>query len=191
MHGQPRLVHVVFQTAHPEAMRAWYCTVLKAHVVHAGHGLTFLTFDDEHHRVALLAMPPETAQPRSPVAAGLHHTAYTFDTLDDLLARYEELAEAGIEPAVPIQHGVTTSLYYRDPDGNFVEMQIDNFATPDEATAYMRGPEYDGDPVGPAFDVRRMIQARRAGTSVNELTTRAWALAGPPQPDPMRILVGA
>lgn len=168
MAGQPRLVHVVFQTAHPEAMRAWYCTVLKAHVVHAGHGLTFLTFDDEHHRIALLAMPPGSAQPKSPAAAGMHHSAYTFDTLDDLLARYEELAEAGIEPAVPIQHGVTTSLYYRDPDGNFVELQIDNFATPDEATAYMRGPEYDADPVGPAFDVRRMIQARRAVTSVAE-----------------------
>ena len=36
---------------------------------------------------------------------------------------------------MPIQHGVTTSLYYEDPDGNFAEMQIDNFATPGEAIA--------------------------------------------------------
>ncbi|WP_372348784.1 hypothetical protein [Streptomyces sp. KL116D] len=31
-------------------------------------------------------------------------------------------------------------------------MQIDNFADPDDATGYMRGPEYSEDAVGPAFD---------------------------------------
>ena len=49
------------------------------------------------------------------------------------------------------QHSVTTSLDYRDPDRNFVELQVDNFATPDEATEYMRGPEYASDPVGVSF----------------------------------------
>jgi hypothetical protein len=36
--------------------------------------------------------------------------------------------------------GVTSSLYHRDPDGNFVELQVDNFVTPEEATSYMEGP---------------------------------------------------
>ncbi len=191
MGATPRLVHVVLQTAQPAAVRDWYCTVLKAHVVHAGHGLTFLTFDDEHHRIALLEVPAEVARPKEPGTVGMHHTAFTFDSLDDLLERHRELSGAGVEPAVPIQHGVTTSLYYRDPDGNFVEMQVDNFATPDEATEYMRGPEYDADPVGPAFDVDRMVAARRAGASVEELTTRTWALSGPELGDPMRVLSGA
>jgi catechol-2,3-dioxygenase len=191
MGSTPRLVHVVLQTAQPEAVRDWYCAVLKAHVVYAGHGLTFLAFDDEHHRIALLEVPADVAEPKSPRAVGMHHTAFTFDNLDDLLERYRELAEQGIEPAVPIQHGVTTSLYYRDPDGNLIEMQIDNFATPDEATDYMRGAEYDANPVGPAFNVERMMAARRDGASVAELTTRAWALSGPRLPDPMGVLVGA
>lgn len=191
MGGGPRLVHIVFQTGQVDAMRDWYCTVLKAHVVYTGHGLTFLTFDEEHHRIALLEMPADVAQRKPPATAAMHHTAWTFDTLDDLLDRYRDLADRGIEPAVPIQHGVTTSLYYRDPDGNFVEMQIDNFATPDEATSYMRGPEYDSDAVGPSFDVQRMIQARRDGVPVSELTTRSWALSGPELPDPMRVLTSA
>jgi catechol-2,3-dioxygenase len=191
MGSTPRLVHVVLQTAQPEAVRDWYCAVLKAHVVYADHSLTFLAFDDEHHRIALLEVPADVAKPKSPGAVGMHHTAFTFDNLDDLLERYRELAEQGIEPAVPIQHGVTTSLYYRDPDGNLIEMQIDNFATADEATDYMRGAEYDANPVGPAFDVERMMAARRDGASVAELTTRAWALSGPRLPDPMGVLVGA
>jgi len=191
MGSRPRLVHIVLQTGQADAMRDWYCTVLKAHVVYAGHSLTFITHDDEHHRIALLQMPPGVAERKSPATASMHHSAWTFDSLDDLLGRYEELAAQGIEPAVPIQHGVTTSLYYRDPDGNFVELQIDNFATPDEATGYMEGPEYDSDAVGPSFDVRRMIEARRDGTPAAELTTRAWALSGPGLPDPMIILTGA
>lgn len=191
MAALPRLVHVVLQTAQVDAMRDWYCTVLNAHVVHAGSGLTFLTFDEEHHRIALLEMPAEVAERKSPTAAGMHHTAWTFDGIDDLLDRYRNLAEHGIEPAVPIQHGVTTSLYYRDPDGNFVEMQIDNFGTSDEATDYMRGKEYGEDAVGPAFEVNRMIAARADGASTAELTTRAWALSGPKLPDPMLVLKGA
>jgi catechol-2,3-dioxygenase len=191
MTAKPHFVHVVFQTGQLEAMQDWYCTVLDAHVVYAGHGLTFLTFDEEHHRIALAEMPPGLAVPKTPATAAMHHAAFTFDSLDELLERYQQLAAEGIRPAVPVQHGITTSLYYRDPDGNFAELQIDNFATPDETTAYMNGPEFDGDSVGPAFDIERMVAARADGASVTELTTRAWALSGPELPNPMQVLTGA
>jgi len=191
MAAKPHFVHVVFQTGQPDAMRDWYCTVLGAHVVYAGHGLTFLTFDEEHHRIALTAMPPGMAQPKTPATASMHHTAFTFGSLDELLERYQQLAAAGIRPAMPVQHGMTTSLYYRDPDGNFAELQVDNFATADQATAYMNAAEFDGDPVGPSFDVDRMVAARAGGAPVTELTTRAWALSGPELPNPLPVLTGA
>ena len=190
MGSTPRLAHVVLQTAQPDVLCEWYCTVLEGHVVYAGHGLTFVTFDEEHHRIAFLPLSG-AADPRSPRTPGLHHVAFTFDDLDGLLERYERLREHGIRPAAPVQHGVTTSLYYRDPDGNHVEMQIDNFDTPDAATAYMEGPEYDADPIGPAFDVDRMLSAHRAGTPLSELITRAWALSGPPLPHPFELLAAA
>lgn len=81
-------------------------------------------------------------------------------------------------------------MCYQDPDGNFVEMQIDNFAEPDEATAYMHGPEYAADSVGPAFDPDALLAARRAGATPEELTERAWALRSE-LPDPMLVLSGA
>ena len=55
---------------------------------------------------------------KSPTTACMHHVAYTFDDLDGLLDRYVLLRDQGITPAVSIAHGVTTSMYYRDPDGN-------------------------------------------------------------------------
>jgi catechol-2,3-dioxygenase len=187
---RPKFAHVVMQTNQLPQMRDWYCRVLDAHVVYEGQGLCFITFDDEHHRVALM-QSPVPLKPRDAQAAGMHHTAYTFSTIDDLLDRYQELKTAGIAPKAPIQHGVTTSLYYQDPDGNFVELQIDNFATPDEATEYMHGPEYANNPVGVAFDPDVMIEALRGGEPVATVTTQAWAhTACPGLPDPLAALTG-
>ncbi len=46
-------------------------------------------------------------------------------------------------------------------------------------------------PIGPAFDIDRMLSAHRAGTPLSELITRAWALSGPPLPHPLELLAAA
>lgn len=184
MTSTPKFAHVVFQTSQPEAMRDWYCALLHAHVVYGGHGLTFITFDDEHHRIALAEIPGLERKPKN--AAIVNHVAYTFDSLDSLLDRYTELKAQGIDPWKPVQHGVTTSLYYEDPDGNHVELQVDNFATAEQATAYMEGPEYDNDPIGVRYRPELMVEARRAGVPAADLQTRAWARKTSPElPHPM------
>ncbi len=182
----PRLAHVVLQSNQPDEMTNFYVKVLNGHVVFSGSGLTFLTCDDEHHRIAIAQVAD--AEPKNPHATGMNHMAFTFESLDDLLDNYVRLAKEGIRPAVPVQHGVTTSLYYRDPDGNFVELQIDNFDTPEAATAFLQGPEFQADSWGPQFDVDSMVAARANGASVAELTDRAWALAGPGLPHPSVVL---
>ena len=186
----PKFAHIVLQTSRLAEMRDWYCAVLGAHVVFQNDILCFITFDEEHHRIAFLQPPPEARlENRSPRNAGLNHSAYTYDSLGDLLEQVTALETQGIVPAQPIQHGVTTSLYYRDPDGNFVELQVDNHATPDEATAYMLGPEYAADAVGVGFDPRVMSKAFLDGTPASVLQTRQWALeACPNMPDPLIVL---
>jgi hypothetical protein len=123
-----------------------------------------------------------TASSTNPLAA------YTFPDLESLLTKYEDLRKADIQPHVPVQHGPTTSIYYRDPDGNMVELQIDNFTTPEEATEYLRGEELHADPFGPSFDPDAMLAALRAGTPESELLTRAWASTCPPRNVPELLL---
>ena len=171
-----KLAHIVLQTGQLPVLRDWYLKVLDAHVVFENDMLSFMTFDDEHHRLAMVQLPQPAA--RTSMTVGLAHSAYTFGSLDDLLDRHETLKNVGIQPHVPVQHGLTTSLYYRDPDGNMVELQIDNMA-PDEATQYMHGEEYSLDPIGPSFDPDAMLAALRAGTPEAELTTRSWAKTCP------------
>lgn len=61
--ARPKFAHVVLQTSQKAQMRDWYCTVLDAHVVFENELLCFLTFDEEHHRIALLS-PPVKLDPR-------------------------------------------------------------------------------------------------------------------------------
>ncbi|BBX65169.1 putative biphenyl-2,3-diol 1,2-dioxygenase III [Mycobacterium saskatchewanense] len=162
-------------------MRDFYAKVTGAHVVVERESFCLMTFDDEHHRIAF-SNPPFPLEQKSISAAGLHHSAYTFPHIDALLEHYSSLAAQGIRPSVPAQHGVTTSLYYLDPDANFIELQVDNFATADEATAYMLTEEYANDVGGPTFDPELMIEARRNGEAAEKVCTREWARSGPPRP---------
>jgi catechol-2,3-dioxygenase len=177
MSADKKLAHIVLQTTQLPEMKEWYLAVLDADLVFENPMFAFLTFDDEHHRLAIAQIPGLVE--RTPMTVGLAHSAYTFNTLGDLLNQYEQLTKHGIEPQAPVQHGVTTSIYYRDPGGNMVELQIDNFATADEATAYMQAEEYTTDPIGPTFDPAAMLAALRAGTPEAELITRAWAATTP------------
>jgi catechol-2,3-dioxygenase len=171
-----KLAHIVLQTGQLPVLRDWYLKVLDAHVVFENDMLSFMTFDEEHHRLAIAQLPQPT--PRTSTTVGLAHSAYTFGSLESLLTKYEDLKEEGILPRVPVQHGCTTSIYYRDPDENMVELQIDNMPA-DEATEYLGGEEVRRDPFGPSFDPDAMLAALRAGTPESELTTRSWAMTCP------------
>ncbi|MDG1388308.1 MAG: hypothetical protein P8L70_00470 [Halioglobus sp.] len=84
-------------------------------------------------------------------------TAFTFPELRTLFDHYIHLKSQGITPRVPLQHGPTTSLYYRYPDGAFAELQADNFVTAQETTDFMHIQEYADDPLGPIFDPQLML----------------------------------
>jgi hypothetical protein len=133
--------------------------------------LCFLTYDNEHHRVALIATPG--LGPRDPASAGVDHVAYTYRDLGELLFTYRRLKALGIEPSWTINHGPTTSMYYRDPDNNRVELQVDNFATDAELQGYFSGTDFAENPVGVTYDPERLIADYESGLPMASLLERA------------------
>jgi catechol-2,3-dioxygenase len=131
-----KLAHIVIRTSRYRQMVDWYRNLLEAEVVFGDGMATFMSYDEEHHRVAILNMPG--LLPKTRAMAGVDHVAFTYGSLDDLLFSYERLAKDGVRPVWPINHGATTSLYYEDPDANYVELQIDNF--PSRAMAPRKTP---------------------------------------------------
>ena len=162
-----RFAHAVLRTNKFREMVDWYKTVLEAKVVFENAMLAFMTYDDEHHRIAIAAFPGIVD--RAPHAAGLDHLAYTYSSLGDLVATYERLKAAGITPAVPINHGLTLSMYYRDPDGNKVELQIDNFKTAEQMKDFFKSNDFAKNPIGVSFDPEELARQFHAGVPEVEL----------------------
>jgi catechol 2,3-dioxygenase-like lactoylglutathione lyase family enzyme len=170
-----KFAHFVLRTGQVDKMAEWYRTVLAARIVFRDERLCFLSYDDEHHRLALIQIPG--LQPRDPDGTGTDHVAYSYRDLGELLATYRRLKSAGITPHWPINHGVTTSMYYRDPDNNRVELQIDNFATEGECQAYFQSQAFKENPVGVTYDPDDLCRRYEAGEPISEL------LRIPPMPE--------
>ena len=166
-----KFAHVVYQTRRFEEMIDWYQKVFEAKVVYQNPALAFLTYDDEHHRFAFInmyAFKPDGAEAGGRADTGVNHVAYTYASLGDLLDTYARLKEAGITPYWPIHHGVTLSLYYRDPDGNRMEFQVDS-CTVDEANAFMLSDAFAANPVGVEIDPEALLAQYRSGIPVEQL----------------------
>jgi catechol-2,3-dioxygenase len=165
-----KFAHIVFRTAQKDAMVAWYQTVFEAKPALDNGFLTFLTFDDEHHRIAVVGMPG--LEPKGAHSAGMEHCAFTYASLGDLIATFERLRNAGIVPYWCINHGPNLSFYYRDPDGNQVELQIDVFDSRAAVDAWYAESDFATNPIGVKFDPDDLIRRFRAGEAPDTLTTR-------------------
>ncbi len=145
-------------------MIQWYKTVFHAKIQHENEFLAFMTFDEEHHRLVIFEDPATVAKPEN--AAGVDHVAYGLANFGDFVLTYERLKAEGITPFLPLNHRFTTSLYYRDPDGNDVELSVDNFSTKRECDAFMRSDqmaEIGRPPFGHTFDPDELARLYHQG----------------------------
>lgn len=169
-----KFAHVVYRTRRFESMLHWYETVFGAEVQFQNPGLAFLTYDDEHHRFALVNMEvfqPDGAESDRQGAVGVDHVAYSYASLTDLLETFARLKEEGISPYWCVHHGITASLYYADPDGNQMEFQVDCFESSEEAAAFLRT-RFEANPVGVEFDPEQWLSRLRSGAPEAELLQR-------------------
>ena len=167
-----QLAHVVYRTRRFEEMLAWYAKVFNATVQYQNPALAFLTFDHEHHRFAfadLGVIRPGEDDPDDRGMIGVDHVAWDMPSLTALLDNYAELKADGIKPYWAVNHGMSASLYYADPDGNQMEFAIDCFATKEECTAYFKGAQIGENPVGAEYDPDDWLARLRGGESEMEI----------------------
>lgn len=162
-----KLAHVVIRTSRYSRMVDWYKTVLEAEVVFSNQMISFMTYDEEHHRVAIANVP--VLIPRPGFMASVEHIAFTYASLGDLLATHQRLAQLGIEPYWCVNHGATTSMYYADPDGNQIELQIDNFEKEEDLNEFLYGPAFQTNQIGVDFDPANLLRRYEAGETHSEL----------------------
>lgn len=166
-----RLAHIALRTNRLTELIDWYCKVLGAHISHASDKVAFLTYDEEHHRIALIGLQDYPARDEA-IRVGYYHTAFAYDSLADLLGNFVRLRELGIVPYRSINHGPTVSFYYADPEGNQIELQVDSFPDAAATNAWMQSEAFKRNPIGIEFNPDDMLQRLRDGTPEVELMRR-------------------
>ncbi len=161
--------HVALKTARYENMIQWYITVLNAQIVFKSEMVCFLTYDQEHHRIALLNLPD--LEDKSPNSVGVDHLSFTYRSIDELIHTYKRLKAKSISPFWTILHGPTLSMYYKDPDAGSVELQIDCFESRQALEEWL--PEaYKENPIGIKVDIEALFESYQAGVPLDRLLAR-------------------
>ncbi|MDR6860395.1 VOC family protein [Variovorax guangxiensis] len=171
-----KLAHIVLRASDLSRSRDWYMKVLEARPAFENSTVCFLMYDDEHHRIGLIARPDLSGS--SDDRPGLEHIAFTYGSLGELLATYRRLATHGIEPYWSINHGPTISLYYKDPDGNRLELQYDVFQRAEDLDAFFASGAYADNFMGVRFVPEELIARFEAGEPIEQITARPPLAAG-------------
>ncbi len=120
------LGHVVVRVSDRERAERFYGDVLGlplcARFDENGMKMAFFSLGN-HHDFAVMEVPGKNV--RKDTDVGLDHIAFNIGTnLDELREAKARLEAAGIAPS-PVDHEVTKSLYFTDPDGNGIELYVD------------------------------------------------------------------
>lgn len=167
---RPRLIsHLVLRSPRKDEMVRWYRTVFHAKPMLENPAVCFLTWDDHHHRV-MIAGDPRLEAP-NPRAWGVVHWAYSYASLEELVVTWERLEKEGIAPHSCVNHGFTLSYYYHDPDGNEVELAVDNYPDKDTMNAWFATGAFDRNFFGFEVDPTEIARRHRAGDPHHEIVT--------------------
>jgi catechol 2,3-dioxygenase len=85
----------------------------------------FLSAGGYHHHIALNTWESLGGSPPPPDTTGLYHTAILYPTRAALAEVLHRVLSAKIPLEGAADHGVSESIYLRDPDGNGVELTWD------------------------------------------------------------------
>jgi catechol 2,3-dioxygenase len=118
--------HVVLKVRDLERSTAFYQGVLGFRKVGEipGRMAFFTATGSNHHDLAVMAVGRNAPDP-PPGAVGLYHVAIRLPSDDHVRRAFRALSEAGAEVVGASDHGVSHSLYLKDPDGIELELYAD------------------------------------------------------------------
>jgi catechol-2,3-dioxygenase len=121
------LGHIVLYVRDLETSRRFYRDTLGWKEVAASeHQMAMYSSGRTHHELLLIEVGPGAAPIPSGRRVGMYHFGLKIGTTDEELRdALQTLTNAGADVVGSADHGVTHSLYIKDPDGNEIELYID------------------------------------------------------------------
>jgi catechol 2,3-dioxygenase-like lactoylglutathione lyase family enzyme len=104
-----------------------------------------------------------------PSSRGLHHFQLRAPSIEALIGLYRTLKGSGHVPVEASNHGPGTSFYYRDPDGNKIELSSLNFTSRDQMRKFMATEAFRSNPNGFPLDPQHLSDGEAAGRNLTEM----------------------
>lgn len=142
------LGHVVLNVSDVDRSTKFYRDVVGFEVARYrpdGTG-AFLTCGIVHHNLALFKAPPDAA-PAKKGQIGLNHFAFEVKSYPELQKAHQRLIAAGAVIDHIVDHGMTRSVYFLDPDGLMMELYSNTFDTEEEGLAFMKSTPGQATPI--------------------------------------------
>lgn len=125
-HPETRIGHVHLKVADLERAIAFYRDVLGFELQQRyGDQAAFLSAGGYHHHIGLNTWESRGGAPAPFGHTGLYHTAFLYPDRAALGAALAQVLASGVELDGAADHGVSEAIYFRDPDGNGIEIYRD------------------------------------------------------------------
>jgi catechol 2,3-dioxygenase len=126
VHPETRIGHVHLTVSNLERAVKFYREVLGFEVTqYYGDSAAFLSAGGYHHHLDLNTWAGEGALPPPRGRTGLYHFAVLYPNRKELARAFKRLLDHGVTIDGASNHGVSESIYFRDLDGNGVELYRD------------------------------------------------------------------
>ena len=120
-----RIGHVLLRVLDLERSRQFYTKILGFEVMEQDpeHGGLFMALDGHAHTLDLFPVADAGATPPPmPGGVGVQHVAFQVDSDEALRDAYWSLVDHGVTITRAVDHVSQKSIYFRDPDGNLLEV---------------------------------------------------------------------
>lgn len=176
--------HIAFKTTNYENMVNFYKNLFGCEPLYQSDLITFLAYDDEHHRIAIantsdvlsnlnfiqkIVMKLKIFLNKNiPSIEGLDHISYRINPIEKWFDFYFRAKERGLSPLWTVNHGWISGIYYRDPDNNLVEVFFEHFSSAEEFKENI-SPDFEDEPIGTNMDIEVLYNMFKSGADFSEL----------------------
>ena len=176
--------HIAFKTTNYKNMINFYKNLFGCEPLYQSDLITFLAYDDEHHRIAIantsdvlnklnfiqkIVMKLKIfLNKKIPSIEGLDHISYRINPIEKWFDFYFKAKERGLFPLWTVNHGWISGIYYRDPDNNLVEVFFEHFSTAEEFKENI-SPDFEDEPIGTNMDIEVLYEMFKSGADFSEL----------------------